>query len=133
MVHLTIRVDFDGKEGFGPGKARLLELVAVKGSIRRAAAAMEMSYRQAWLLLAAVERTFGAPVITTATGGTKGGGAKLTELGEAVLARYRRMERNALQANATEISAFAKGAGQDLSRKSAPKRTRRRLSPGAGS
>jgi molybdate transport system regulatory protein len=122
MVRLTIRVDFDGKDGFGPGKARLLELVAEKGSIRRAAAAMEMSYRQAWLLLAAVEKTFGAPVIMTATGGTRGGGARLTELGEAVLRRYRTMERNAQQANSGEIGAFAKIVDTNPARKSGVRR-----------
>src|SRR5882757_1826625 len=88
MARLTIRIDFEDAEGFGPGKARLLELIEELGSIRSAAAAMQMSYRHAWLLLQSVEDTFGAPVLATATGGAKGGGAKLTELGKTVLARY---------------------------------------------
>jgi molybdate transport system regulatory protein len=127
MVRLTIRIDFDGADGFGPGKARLLELVSEKGSIRRAAAAMEMSYRQAWLLLAALEKTFGAPVIMTATGGARGGGAKLSELGAAILARYRDMEKKAQDATGTELSAFARAAGRDVSRKSGGKRGGGRL------
>ena len=81
MARLTIRIDFEGSESFGPGKVRLLELIDAHGSIRSAASAMNMSYRHAWLLLQAVEDTFGAPVISTATGGAKGGGAKLTEFG----------------------------------------------------
>jgi molybdate transport system regulatory protein len=89
MVRLSIRIDFEGSESFGPGKARLLELIDEHGSIRSAAAAMKMSYRHAWLLVQAVEDTFGAPVISTATGGAKGGGAKLTELGRSLLAKYR--------------------------------------------
>jgi molybdate transport system regulatory protein len=48
MTRLTIRIDFEDAEGFGPGKARLLELIEVHGSIRSAAAAMNMSYRHAW-------------------------------------------------------------------------------------
>src|SRR5258705_12438592 len=79
MTRLSIRIDFEGSEAFGPGKVRLLELIEEQGSIRGAAAAMSMSYRHAWLLLQAVEDTFGAPVITTATGGARGGGAKTTE------------------------------------------------------
>jgi len=67
MTRLSIRIDFEGSEAFGPGKARLLELIEEQGSIRGAAAAMNMSYRHAWLLLQAVEDTFGAPVISTAT------------------------------------------------------------------
>jgi len=111
MTRLTIRIDFDDAEGFGPGKARLLELIETHGSIRSAAAAMNMSYRHAWLLLQAVEDTFGSPVITTATGGAKGGGAKLTELGKSIVARYRLIESQAAKAAADELSELTKTAG----------------------
>src|SRR5215510_3245884 len=111
MVRLTVRIDFEGSESFGPGKAQLLELIDEHGSIRSAAAAMNMSYRHAWLLLQAVEDTFGAPVITTATGGAKGGGAKLTELGKSIVARYRLIESQAVKAAADELSELTKTAG----------------------
>ena len=108
MTRLSIRIDFDGAEAFGPGKVRLLELIEEHGSIRSAAAAMSMSYRHAWLLLQAIEDTFGAPVIITATGGAKGGGAKLTELGKTVIARYRAIEASAAQAAATDLGELTK-------------------------
>ena len=104
MARLSIRIDFDGSDSFGPGKVRLLELIDAHGSIRSAAAAMNMSYRHAWLLLQAVEDTFGAPVISTATGGAKGGGAKLTELGRSLVAKYRTIESQAAKAAASELS-----------------------------
>ena len=110
MTRLTIRIDFDGGEAFGPGKARLLELIEEQGSIRGAAAAMSMSYRHAWLLLQAVEDTFGAPVITTATGGAKGGGAKLTELGKTIVAKYRAIETHAARATAGELNELMRAA-----------------------
>jgi molybdate transport system regulatory protein len=110
MTRLSIRIDFEGAEAFGPGKVRLLELIGEQGSIRGAAAAMSMSYRHAWLLLQAVEDTFGAPVISTATGGAKGGGAKLTELGKTVVARYRAIEAQAAQAAAGELTELSKAA-----------------------
>jgi len=110
MTRLSIRIDFEGAEAFGPGKARLLELIEAQGSIRGAAAAMNMSYRHAWLLLQAVEDTFGAPVISTATGGAKGGGAKLTELGKTILARYRSIETQAAHAAAGELTELSKAA-----------------------
>ena len=116
MTRLSIRIDFEGAEAFGPGKARLLELIEQQGSIRSAAAAMNMSYRHAWLLLQAVEDTFGAPVLTTATGGAKGGGAKLTELGRMVVARYRAIEAQAAQAAGEELSELTKAAGGALVR-----------------
>src|SRR5258705_13980186 len=98
MTRLSIRIDFEGSEAFGPGKVRLLELIEEHGSIRGAAAAMSMSYRHAWLLLQAVEDTFRAPVVTTATGGAKGRGAKLPDLGNTGIARYRRIEAQAPRA-----------------------------------
>ena len=111
MARLTVRIDFEGSESFGPGKARLLELIDAHGSIRSAAAAMNMSYRHAWLLLQAVEDTFGAPVITTSTGGAKGGGAKLTDLGRMLVGRYRQIESQAAKATAGELAELSRASG----------------------
>lgn len=104
MVRLTIRIDFDDGSALGPGKVRLLELIAEKGSIRKAAAGMKMSYRKAWLLLQALEETFGQPLVKTATGGAKGGGASLTTLGKTVVTRYREIGREALRGGAKPLS-----------------------------
>lgn len=115
MAKLSIRIAFEGAEPFGPGKVRLLELIEKEGSIRAAAAAMNMSYRHAWLLLQAVEDTFGAPVLATSTGGAGGGGAKLTELGKRLVDRYRAIEANAARVAAAELdelSRAAKGAAE---------------------
>ena len=57
MTRLTIRIDFADGTALGPGKVRLLELVADTGSIRKAAVGMKMSYRKAWLLLKALKDT----------------------------------------------------------------------------
>ena len=59
---------------------------------------MKMSYRKAWLLLEALEKTFGEPLVETATGGAKGGGARLGTLGRTVVRRYRQLEEAALKA-----------------------------------
>lgn len=108
MVRLTIRIDFSDGAAFGPGKARLLELIGETGSIRRAAAAMDMSYRQAWLLVHAMEETFGGAVVDTATGGARGGGATLTALARKILVRYRAVEAKAAQASRAETAALAR-------------------------
>jgi molybdate transport system regulatory protein len=104
MVRLTIRIDFDDGSALGPGKVRLLELIAEKGSIRKAAAGMKMSYRKAWLLLKALEETFGQPLVKTATGGARGGGASLTTLGKTVVTRYREIGQEALWGGAKQLS-----------------------------
>ncbi|HEX4080445.1 MAG TPA: LysR family transcriptional regulator [Rhizomicrobium sp.] len=117
MPRLTIRIDFEEQGSFGPGKARLLELIEAEGSIRRAATAMEMSYRQAWLLLRDAEAVIGAPLIVTATGGAKGGGTKLSGIGHDVVARYRRIEQTASHAVRSDIEALT---GLAAKKKAAP-------------
>ncbi len=67
-----------------------------------------MSYRRAWLLVEAVNAAFVTPLVCTATGGSGGGGAQLTDFGIDVLQRYRRMEQLAAQAVATEFGPFRK-------------------------
>jgi molybdate transport system regulatory protein len=130
MARLTIRIDLGGDAAFGPGKARLLELVAEKGSIRGAALAMGMSYRRAWLLLRDVEAAMGAAAIAAETGGARGGGSSLTPLGRAVLDQYRAIEKQAARSVAAQLRALSKLADAPSGplprrRKKTPPRTRK--------
>lgn len=86
----------------GPGKADLLDAIVAFGSITAAARALGMSYRRAWLLVEVMNRCWAQPLVETAVGGAKGGGARLTETGETVLAAYRALEAQ-LEA-ASEVS-----------------------------
>jgi molybdate transport system regulatory protein len=104
MARLSIRIDFEPSgSALGPGMAELLERIGQRGSIRKAAASMDMSYRKAWLLLKGLQQTFGGPVIVTETGGIAGGGAQLTELGTSLLKTFRTMEKNAIRAAEKEL------------------------------
>lgn len=106
-ARLTIRVDFGSHGALGPGKIRLLELIGAQGSISAAGRAMGMSYRRAWLLVDSLNQAFREPVVATQHGGQGGGGAQLTQAGQALIARYRTME-GALEAAAAEhLAAFA--------------------------
>ncbi len=107
MASLTIRVDFDSGESLGPGKVRLLESVSETGSIRKAAKLCGMSFRQAWLLLQAVETMFGAPLTETVRGGIQGGGTRLTPAGVLIVRTYRRLEQAAELAAKPEVAAIA--------------------------
>ncbi|MYZ50289.1 LysR family transcriptional regulator [Rhizobiales bacterium L72] len=77
----------------GPGKIHLLELIGKHGSISEAGRVMGMSYRRAWRLVDELNSMFREPVVAARAGGARGGGTHLTELGEEVVRRYRRMER----------------------------------------
>lgn len=110
---LTIRVDFGSQGALGPGKVRLMELIAETGSISGAGRAMDMSYRRAWLLIDSLNRAFRAPVVATQHGGSRGGGAALTPLGQDLVARYRRLERDAHLAVADDLDALARALAAD--------------------
>ncbi len=93
----SLRIEFGPEQRIGPGKVHLLELVAQTGSISAAAREMDMSYRRAWLLIDEMNHMFKEPVIAAATGGAHGGGARLTELGESLIAAYRAVEADSVQ------------------------------------
>ncbi len=92
---LRLRVVFEGGRRLGPGKADLLELVRETGSISAAGRRMGMSYKRAWTLIEELNAMFRAPLVHSVRGGAKGGGARLTEMGETILAHYRALERAA--------------------------------------
>ena len=101
-----LRIGSDRELALGPGKVALLEAIAQTGSISAAGRKLGMSYRRAWLLVDALNRSFTEPVITTATGGREGGGTALTPTGAEVVRRYRKIEALASAATAKEISAL---------------------------
>lgn len=105
-VVLTIRVDFGPQGSLGPGKIRLMELISKHGSISAAGKEMGMSYRRAWLLVDDINQVFREPLVEKQTGGSGGGGARLTKLGRDVVGRYRAIEGAAATASAADIRAL---------------------------
>ena len=91
-MRVSVRLDLASGGKVGPGKIALLEAIAEAGSIAGAARKLGMSYPRAWGLVEALDLAIGAPVVTRAPGGQKGGGAALTDIGRALIARYREVE-----------------------------------------
>lgn len=75
----------------GPGKAHLLERIAESGSLRQTARRMNLTYRQAWLMLQEMNEVFQRPLVETFTGGPRGGGMRLTQTGRTVLRLYQQI------------------------------------------
>ena len=86
----------------GPGKADLLDAIAVAGSISGAARAMGMSYRRGWQLVDLMNRCWREPLVETSPGRAQGSGARITEAGKAALAGYRALQ--------TSLAAHAQSA-----------------------
>jgi molybdate transport repressor ModE-like protein len=81
-----------GQPAITDAGADLLEQIEVCGSLSEAARRLRFSYRRAWMLLDAMNRRWPGELATTAVGGRRGGGAKLTELGRHVLRTYRDLQ-----------------------------------------
>jgi molybdate transport system regulatory protein len=106
LTRITLRLDFAPDRRLGPGKVQLLEEIAEQGSISAAGRALGMSYRRAWLLVENLNAIFAGPVVAASAGGSRGGGAVLTPLGESVVRHYRALERATLRAGAGPLRAL---------------------------
>ncbi len=73
----------------GPGRVELLERIKQCGSIRQAAMQMNMSYRQAWLLVDHMNTHLDSPVVISHRGGKGGGKAEVTEKGQKVIEQFK--------------------------------------------
>ncbi len=108
MPRPRLRILLGSAIAMGPGKADLLQAIEDEGSITGAARRMGMSYRRAWLLIEVMNNSFRGPLVETARGGRRGGGARLTPLGGEVLERYREMEAKAAASVDADMAAFRK-------------------------
>jgi molybdate transport system regulatory protein len=80
---------------FGDGRAQLLELIESRGSLKKAARELEMSYRNAWGFLRDLERAAGFKFVERTAGGGPESGMRLTKAGKRFLERYHKF-RNGL-------------------------------------
>jgi molybdate transport system regulatory protein len=102
-TRILLQLDFGETVRLGPGKVRLLELIAELGSISAAGRAMDMSYRRAWLLVDSLNQAFVEPVVATRPGGKADKRAELTLFGQQIVCRYRVMETAAVKAIARDL------------------------------
>lgn len=105
QLKLKAQIMLGDEIAMGPGKADLLEAIEKTGSISAAGRALGMSYRRTWLLVDTMNRCWKDPLVETATGGSHGGGARLTALGKRVVQSYRDMQK--MMADCAENSAFS--------------------------
>jgi molybdate transport system regulatory protein len=119
MAHLKLTLILNSGSRIGPGKAALLESIQSTGSISAAARAMRMDYKRAWVLIDSLNQAFKAPAVKRETGGPGGGGAVLTEVGSAIIARYRRLQAKAARLAIADLDALERQARQPKTRRAA--------------
>ncbi|SHJ27937.1 molybdate transport system regulatory protein [Hymenobacter daecheongensis DSM 21074] len=76
----------------GIGRLELLEKIQEFGSISKAAQAMQMSYKRAWDLVNSLNQQARQPLVSTQTGGRRGGGAVVTAEGQQLIMEFRAMQ-----------------------------------------
>jgi molybdate transport system regulatory protein len=102
----VVRIVFPAPLNLGPGKIRLLEAIHSAGSLSGAARQLHISYRRAWDMLDSLNRIGPTPLVDSAAGGVKGGGARLTPRGHALLVAYRELEARVMKTVGLEATAL---------------------------
>jgi len=85
---IKVWVAFSDGLKFGDSRARLLEPIDKRGSLRRATAEFEMSYRNAWGYLRELERAARFKFVERVPGGGPQSGMRLTKEAKRFLERY---------------------------------------------
>ncbi|MFW2851170.1 winged helix-turn-helix domain-containing protein [Sphingomonas sp. TX0543] len=99
-LKLSLQILRGGEPAIGPGKAIVLEAIGRTGSISGAGRSLGMSYRKIWRLVDALNDDWRERVVETQAGRGEQSGARLTDFGADLLARYRATERRTMEAAA---------------------------------
>lgn len=95
-MNISIKVGINSSNGrfMGSGPYELLTRVDRTGSIRKAAAEMELSYAKAHKMIARLEKELGIKVLNCRIGGNDRGGAELTDFGRRFLNAYEELQKD---------------------------------------
>jgi molybdate transport system regulatory protein len=88
----SVSIDSSLGSFLGDTRIRLLEAIALHGSISRAAKEVPLSYKAAWEAVEAINNLAPQPVVERSAGGRDGGGTLLTAYGLRLIAFYRALE-----------------------------------------
>ena len=81
--------DDNGQIVFGEGKKALLSAIKETGSILGASKKMELGYKKAWWHVKVVEELLSSDILSKKQrGGTDGGGAEVSAIGEELISKY---------------------------------------------
>jgi len=83
----------DDASKVGDLRISLLEQIAETGSITQAAKAVGISYKTAWDTVDAMKNLSGLPLVESVSGGSHGGGTRLTDAGRRLVETYRLIQR----------------------------------------
>ncbi|GAB2612431.1 hypothetical protein GCM10027035_06000 [Emticicia sediminis] len=103
-----LRIESEDERFFGPGRLQLLENIIETGSISQAAKQMGMSYKKAWDMVNAMNQHTTKPIVSTQTGGEKGGGTIVTEEGKELITAFKKLHEEFQASFAEKLATFLK-------------------------
>lgn len=89
IIRSNLWAEVNGQVVLSAWRVQLLEAIEATGSIRAAAAQMNITYDLAWHRVDEMETALGAPLVNRQRGGPGGGCATLTSLGCELVARFK--------------------------------------------
>lgn len=93
QIRLKCWIEDDGERFYGPGPNELLRRIQKEGSLSKAAAQMQMSYKKAWDIVQRLNVHTEMPLVILKKGGPHGGGAEVTSKAIEVMQEYERFEQ----------------------------------------
>lgn len=93
-IKSRIWIESENNVLLGEGRVQLLKAIDKTGSLSKAAKSLKLSYKKAWTLLDAVNKSAKQPVTINSIGGKGGGGAQLTEYGKSLINAFDEINRN---------------------------------------
>lgn len=98
ILHPRVRLSLEREASFFNARLKLLLfLISDTRNMRKACAAMALSYGNAWSMINQLERELGYFVVERTQGGKHGGNTRLTAQGERFLLAFQRYEESVLQ------------------------------------
>ena len=87
-LRYKIWIEKNREKVFGDGPLDILHRVERTGSLRQAAAEINMSYSLAWNLIKGIEERLGFKLLKRKVGGERGGGSQLTEQARDLMMKF---------------------------------------------
>jgi molybdate transport system regulatory protein len=110
-VHTKIWLETDSGESLmGEGNLAIFKAIESKGSLSAAARELGMSYRALWGKVRKAEKRFGLALVNSTVGGSKHGGAVLTDDAFRLVDQYSILEKRARQA----VNQIAQGIFEEI-------------------
>ena len=96
MFQIKSRIWIENNNGIflGEGRIQLLKAIENEGSLSKAAKSLNMSYKKAWNLIDAINKSAPKPIVQKSTGGSGGGGTIVTPYGKKKIFQFEKLKQN---------------------------------------